>query len=519
MRRLLYFIIINYSLVYSQDILQPILEVENVGSKEALGSGVLGIGDINGDGWPDVAVSARDVRKTYIYFGGPGILDNKADVIIPGGEKIGKGDLNGDGIMDLVIAMRDTVLIYIGKIRSGLRIDTLPSTILHRENNGENAFGNSFAIGDLNNDGFDDLVIGASTFQNRGKIYIYMGKPTLSTVPDYFGIGDTLGDSYGFKINIGDINGDSISDLLIGSSSYISIANSYFTKVDVFFGDKNWVFQKANHSYRLTSSDLNMKYLYTYEFCDYNLDGFMDISCTDDSSVYFFYGRTDSIRWNYDFKLSPSEASDPFSSGAISIGDINNDGKNDFAFRAWPGGAAVCVYTFLGSSHPQTKRVAGRCKGFVSDAFNQISGVGDINGDGVNDFATGVPYNPLSGNTPQDGYFVIFSGDKNWVTGISDKKKQLPLNFNLSQNYPNPFNPSTTIEYTLGNKGFVALKIYDATGREVTTIVHEEQYSGLHKAVWNGRDSFGNIVSSGSYYYQLQTTDTMLETKKLIFVK
>ncbi len=65
---------------------------------------------------------------------------------------------------------------------------------------------------------------------------------------------------------------------------------------------------------------------------------------------------------------------------------------------------------------------------------------------------------------------------------------------------------------------FVTLKIYDTAGREIRTLINEEQYSGLHKVVWNGRNSAGEMVSSGTYFYQLQLNNSTV-TKKAVLIK
>ena len=94
-----------------------------------------------------------------------------------------------------------------------------------------------------------------------------------------------------------------------------------------------------------------------------------------------------------------------------------------------------------------------------------------------------------------------------------------PENFKLNQNYPNPFNPSTVISYQLSTVSHVTLKIYDALGREVKTLVEDEEESpGTHSVVWNGTDRQGDRVSSGVYFYQL-TTDEGTQTKKAVYLK
>lgn len=103
------------------------------------------------------------------------------------------------------------------------------------------------------------------------------------------------------------------------------------------------------------------------------------------------------------------------------------------------------------------------------------------------------------------------------VVGVYDEDGVIPSSFHLEQNYPNPFNPETTIEYDLPQRAFVNLKIFDLLGREVTTLVNEEQAAGRHKVRWLGIDARGQRVSSGVYFYQLVTPDRK-QTKKSIFI-
>jgi hypothetical protein len=75
----------------------------------------------------------------------------------------------------------------------------------------------------------------------------------------------------------------------------------------------------------------------------------------------------------------------------------------------------------------------------------------------------------------------------------------------LQQNYPNPFNPSTTIEFSLPQAGFVELSVYDLAGRRVATLQRGELGAGDHDVNWNGRTDEGAMVASGQYRYVLRT--------------
>jgi|GEM_PF-2046857 len=84
------------------------------------------------------------------------------------------------------------------------------------------------------------------------------------------------------------------------------------------------------------------------------------------------------------------------------------------------------------------------------------------------------------------------------------------------QNVPNPFNPETEIHYRIPESGKVILKIYDILGREVRTLVNEEQNTGSHVALWDGKDEEGRQVSSGTYFYHLRFKDHHITGKMLL---
>ena len=89
----------------------------------------------------------------------------------------------------------------------------------------------------------------------------------------------------------------------------------------------------------------------------------------------------------------------------------------------------------------------------------------------------------------------------------------VPTTFALSQNFPNPFNPLTTIRYSLPLSANVKLAVYDLLGREITTLVNEEQSAGWKEVEWNAKN-----ISSGIYFYKL-TTGIFVDIKKMIVVK
>ncbi len=115
-------------------------------------------------------------------------------------------------------------------------------------------------------------------------------------------------------------------------------------------------------------------------------------------------------------------------------------------------------------------------------------------------------------NGTEAGSIYIYNGFTPSV-GIERQKQGLPSEFLLSQNYPNPFNPVTTIEYTLPQSGVVSFIIYDIKGQEVTVILNEYQFEGIHSVTWDASN-----VASGIYFYRLQAGD-FVQTRKMVLLK
>lgn len=82
--------------------------------------------------------------------------------------------------------------------------------------------------------------------------------------------------------------------------------------------------------------------------------------------------------------------------------------------------------------------------------------------------------------------------------------EEMPTEFGLSANYPNPFNPSTTIRFALPVDASVTLKVYNALGQEIQTLVDEVRPTGFSYIEWDGRSVTGDAVSSGMYFYRIK---------------
>ena len=99
------------------------------------------------------------------------------------------------------------------------------------------------------------------------------------------------------------------------------------------------------------------------------------------------------------------------------------------------------------------------------------------------------------------------------MTGIKNVGTEVPKDFLLYQNYPNPFNPTTTIKFSIIKSAYVELKVYDITGKEVSTLVSDPYLAGTYQVDFNASN-----LSSGIYFYRLVAGDFSM-TKKMILIK
>jgi len=122
----------------------------------------------------------------------------------------------------------------------------------------------------------------------------------------------------------------------------------------------------------------------------------------------------------------------------------------------------------------------------------------------------------------QKYYFILkysANGDLQYVIDnipddIADGKNEIKEEAKLINNYPNPFNPSTKIKYELKKPGFIELKVYDVTGKEVAELVSENQHTGIYE-----KEFHSNRLPSGVYFYRLYADGVKMDTKKCLLVR
>ncbi len=262
-----------------------IMTGENQGDE--FGYSVSSTGDVNGDGYSDVIVGAdiypdfTDKRgRAYIFFGG-GSINNVADVTMTGeypnnyfGISVSDaGDLNNDGYSDVIVGAKGyntgTGRAYI--FNGGFLMDTIPDIVMTGQNQGDD-FGIVSSAGDVNGDGFDDVIIGANNYENfKGRAYIFNGGFLMDTIPDIVMTGQNQGDDFGIVSSAGDVNGDGFDDVIVSANQFQNFTGRSY----IFYGDLS---MDTTPDLILTGNALSEYFGFSVSSAgDVNGDGYSDV--------------------------------------------------------------------------------------------------------------------------------------------------------------------------------------------------------------------------------------------------
>jgi hypothetical protein len=530
------------SLALSQPSLRRIQTIEGSGNEDYLGFALLSLGDINGDGFTDIGASTvghdQAFSKFHFYFGGPGVLDNKPATTIIGGFGAISGDFNGDGYVDIALKQpplppryeSDTVFIYLGHAGPALKIDSIPTLGLTGLGRGGQEFGTFMAVGDLNDDGVDDLVV-SEPYNSAGKVYIYLGKSPFLSTPDFMsGMPGTIPPnkwpsdmSYGTSIDIADMNGDGVDDLLV-SSAHRQVGEGVWETMFIYHGGRNWSFdaEKPNQKFEgrnipfLESNEWNIR---TCSVHDMNADGMADLIIGNQRTqgsihnVFVFFGGRDSV--DYISALTLSSPDSVYFHGVRQYrmirdaSDLNADGYRDVSLNVVKGFS--CNLVFLPGSPKGVLPIPfAKVLGGLEDYGDRTATPGDINGDGVDDLCVA---GWGSWGTQSQGIVDILAGDSTLKVLSTEAVQLAPTDMEIGAGFPNPFSGDIAFDVMLASPAYVAIRVHDLIGREIATPFAGLLEGGTRRIAWDGRNAEGGSAPDGVYFVTASNGKQVLARK------
>jgi hypothetical protein len=446
-------------------------------AEDEFGHSVDGAGDVNGDGYADVAVGARNDDNSFAGAGAAFVFHGSASGIATGAATVraaavlngdgtsysfgssvaGAGDVNGDGFADVVVGSRlsDEGGTYSGAAYvfhgsgSGVTSGTasaVADTYLIGSAEGDRTGSSVAGAGDLNGDGYADILVDAylrdSGAVDSGSAFLLFGSAdgvpsgSIASVAALELEGDDEGDSYGVRLaGAGDLDGDGFGDVLVGSTG-VDDNGDLSGSFEVFYGAGSVVEEGtadgvAAVAYEGESAGINFGYS-VVGLGDLNGDGFEDVAALAGGAaagVYVFHGSEEGLEAGAptavaDAIIQPGGGS--YLPPAIAAaGDVNGDGFDDLLLGVPANNSAATysgtAYVFLGSPWGVTSGAAASVADSVIDGetgFDLLgagtAGGGDVNGDGYDDIVLGVLEQYQTGAGPGSAHVLHGS-----ATGIA----------------------------------------------------------------------------------------------------
>lgn len=556
---------------------------------DATGLKVITAGDVNNDGYDDFLVASKTNDDTglnagaaYLVYGRSTVLTSESlggslNTVVEftgeaandyAGTIVGPaGDVNNDGFADFLITAYQpgpgvgngqTYLIYgqAAAFASTVSLGAVGIVKFTGEALNDAAGAMAHSVGDVNNDGYDDLMIGATTNDdtalNAGAAYLIYGQAaplvstSLSTAIEF--AGEATADAAGTSISAGDFNHDGYSDMLISAPTY---AANNLGRTYLFYG-KMAAFTSVN----LSTADA----IFTGELAedaaginidsagDVNNDGYDDIligsTGSDDAgagagAVYLIYGQAAALvsaSLSTAVEFTGEAAGDAAGNSVSGAGDINADGFADFLIGAplndesgVDAGAAYLLYgkatTFVSASLNTFVEYSGEAAG--DRAGNSVSNGGDINNDGYNDILIGSRFNDDNAVDAGATYIVYYQPPSVSLTAatqvVAENAASGIITAQITSSFPYtvviPFTVDGTatgggVDYTLA-VGSISIAAGSVSG-SVSFTVFDDYFHELDEniIVTLSRPSYGTLA--GTVLQTITITDNDSPSKVVI---
>ncbi|MCP4359299.1 MAG: hypothetical protein GY796_14900 [Chloroflexi bacterium] len=409
------------------------------------GESVNSAGDVNNDGYADVIVGAfgfdanNNQGKVYVYLGSSTGLTTTPVFTVIGetdGASLGRGavgsagDINKDGYGDIIIGAHGTnahqgrVYVYYGNA-TGITHTVVFS--VSGENIGDEFARSAAAAGDVNNDGYADVIVGASGYNSlQGKIYSYYGSSSgLSATPDFTATG--VYTEFGRSVaTAGSVNCDEYADVVVGEPDITGPVGKPATAgtVYIYYGSSTGLTSTGVSS--VSGEAVGDKFGEVATSAgDVNGDGCDDVIVgargysSEQGKIYVYHGSSSGLNTTPAFSATVANIRGEIGSSVAPVGDVNKDGYDDVLVgaRSFDAGSGVkqgMAYLYYGSSTGLTSTTVVTAAGEnADDQFGfAVNSTGDVNGDGSPDIIIGA-----SGysNGSQLGKIYLYYGDAPFI--------------------------------------------------------------------------------------------------------
>lgn len=381
------------------------------------GTRAMGVGDVNGDGYGDLIVGApgfdSNRGKVYVYCGGPHGLSDKPCWAMQGehvgdqfGDRVGQaGDVNGDGYADVFVSAPSyqgglgRCEVYLGG-KKGLKKKADWSV---SPRSGAQQFGDcTHPTGDVNGDGYDDLLVGAyQALSSAGRALLYLGGPQgLSPVAAWEGKGEAESDQYGYTLgSAGDFDGDGYGDILLGAKFHDPSAELKMKAKAMATAGKAYFYPGSAQgpkplAWTALGSERGAQFsVRGYGVGDLDGDGHPELLISEPGAdegwgaVHIYSSPGFRLRWTLRGKdLGVND----FGRAAGPAGDLNGDGYDDLVIAGRQRDQGK-VFVFLGgpaglAAKPAFQISSGTDKGGYG---SWVAPAGDLDGDGLDDLVIG----------------------------------------------------------------------------------------------------------------------------------